>query len=290
MNRKYTPEMQEFIAAHSVGMHTDELAELVSTTFNVNVTASAIRSYQTRHKLPNGLHGGDWRNRTRLFTPEIHQFIVENVKGITSEELANRVSKKFGINLTSTQLRNYKARYNLRSGVDARFHPGFIPHNKGKKGYYAPGCEKGWFKKGQAPTNHHDVGTEVMGADGYLKVKIAEPNVWKLKHILLWESARGPIPEGHKVIFLDQDHTNVKLDNLALVTDAELLMLNQHGLVTENAELTQAGIMVSRVRCVTAKIKRERKKGKHRINTQSQSNTDREGKQPPQSEAQDKRN
>lgn len=39
-----------------------------------------------------------------------------------------------------------------------------------------------------------------------------------LKHRFLWETANGPIPKGHKVIFADGDKTNITLDNLIMVS------------------------------------------------------------------------
>lgn len=98
-----------------------------------------------------------------------------------------------------------------------------------------------------------------MTTDGYPAVKIAEPNVWKLKHVLVWEAANGPVPEGHAIIFLDQDHTNTNLENLALVSRAELLELNRRELITSNAELTTTGILIARVNCKISKIKRAKK-------------------------------
>lgn len=39
--------------------------------------------------------------------------------------------------------------------------------------------------------NTKPVGTERKRADGYIWVKIAEPNTWKEKHVLLYESVHG---------------------------------------------------------------------------------------------------
>ena len=48
-------------------------------------------------------------------------------------------------------------------------------------------------------------GTEVMTTDGYLKIKIAEPNVWRFKHIIEWEKYHGEVPEGMLISFKDGD-------------------------------------------------------------------------------------
>jgi hypothetical protein len=36
-------------------------------------------------------------------------------------------------------------------------------------------------------------------------VKVAEPNVFKLKHRIVWEKANGPIPENHVIAFNNLD-------------------------------------------------------------------------------------
>lgn len=66
------------------------------------------------------------------------------------------------------------------------------------------------------------IGAEQVASSGYIMVKIAEPNVWRLKHRLVWETANGPIPEGHTLCFTDKNPRNCALDNLALITNQEL--------------------------------------------------------------------
>lgn len=43
-------------------------------------------------------------------------------------------------------------------------------------------------------THNTLVGDEVINDFGYVKVKVAEPNVWKFKHRIVWELAHGEIP------------------------------------------------------------------------------------------------
>lgn len=62
---------------------------------------------------------------------------------------------------------------------------------------------------------------------------------------LLWEAAYGPVPKGHKIIFGDGNRLNVCLDNLILVTDAQLARLNQYHLIQEDADLTKTAIVLA---------------------------------------------
>lgn len=50
------------------------------------------------------------------------------------------------------------------------------------------------FKKGHVPKNHKPVGYERITRDGYIEVKTAEPNVFELKHRLVWIEHNGEIP------------------------------------------------------------------------------------------------
>jgi len=41
---------------------------------------------------------------------------------------------------------------------------------------------------------------------------------WEKKHFIVWRSANGGIPDGHVIIFLDQNRHNCDLENLYCVT------------------------------------------------------------------------
>lgn len=259
----YTPEMREFIAANIKGRRYAALAELMSERFGITFTTAQIHAYAQNHGLSNEMPSGTLiGERPLLFPPQILNFIKANAEGKTNAEMQELVNDTFGTDYTLMQVKQVKHRNHISSGLDGRFQKGNPAHNKGKKGYYAPGSEKGWFKKGHTPHDHHEIGTEVMTTDGYPAVKIAEPNVWKLKHILVWEEANGPVPEGYAVIFLDRDHTNTKLENLALVTRAELLELNRRELIKTDAELSETGVLIARVNCKISEIKRTKKETK----------------------------
>lgn len=107
--------------------------------------------------------------------------------------------------------------------------------------------QKGWFKKGQRSWNHAQVGDEAWTTDGYLKVKIAEPNKWKMKHVLEWEKVNGPIPEGKMLTFLNGDHADCRPENLALITNAENLTMNHLKVRSPDPEATRAGITVAKL-------------------------------------------
>lgn len=106
-----------------------------------------------------------------------------------------------------------------------RYQKGCIPANKGKKmdpDTYTK-CAGTMFKKGNMPANHRDVGSERINKDGYIEVKVAEPNKWKAKHRVIWEEANGPVEKGYNVQFKDGNRLNVSLENLYLISRSRQL-------------------------------------------------------------------
>jgi len=106
---------------------------------------------------------------------------------------------------------------------------GTVPANKGKKQaeYMTPEqiakTVPTRFKKGQKPKNSKPVGYERITKDGYIEVKIQEPNVFKLKHRVVWENCFGKIPKGHNVQFKDGNPLNTMPENLYLISRSEQL-------------------------------------------------------------------
>jgi len=133
-------------------------------------------------------------------------------------------NKAFKRDLTRVQLRRYGKRQGWVTGQDGKFKQGDIPYNKDKKGLTSR--NKTTFKKGNCPHNHTPIGTERLTTkDKYLKVKIAEPNVWIFKHRKVWQDNNGPLKKGQVLIFLDGNQMNCSISNIECVTRAELLSL-----------------------------------------------------------------
>lgn len=106
-----------------------------------------------------------------------------------------------------------------------RFKKGNIPATKGKR-LSQEVYEKirpTMYKKGHTPVNRKEVGSERVSRDGYMEVKVAEPNKWMLKHRVVWEQANGPIPKGYNIQFRNGDKTDVRLENLYIISRQEQL-------------------------------------------------------------------
>lgn len=97
------------------------------------------------------------------------------------------------------------------------------------------------FRKGErsgvASRNWRPLGTILTDHEGYLRIKVREAQpgeaygfgntrVWPLMQRHVWEQAHGPIPPGHAIAFRNRDKKDVRLENLELLTRAELMARN----------------------------------------------------------------
>lgn len=142
--------------------------------------------------------------------------------------------------------------------VAYRFPKGHAPANKGVR---SPGVAPGrmretQFRKGersgQAARHYMPLGSTRL-IDGYLYRKIDEiPNVpysrnWRLEHYLIWEKENGSMPAGHALVFKDGNRTHIALDNLELITRADLARRNSiHHLPEDLKEVIRLNASIKR--------------------------------------------
>ena len=118
--------------------------------------------------------------------------------------------------------------------VATRFTKGHTPLNKGKK--VSPEVYEKMsptmFKKGHISENKREVGAERVNVYGYIEIKVAEPNVWRLKHRIVWEQHNGVIPAGYNVQFKNHNTQDCRIENLYLISKAEQ-MRNENSLIAK---------------------------------------------------------
>ena len=187
------------------------------------------------------------------WTDEEKEYLASIVKGKTYKELLALMNEKFDYEFSSQQIESALRRYNLKTGNTGQFKKYQEPWNKGLKGYM--GANKTSFKKGTIPPNYKPIGTERFTKDGYIEVKVKDPNVWELKHRYIYKKHHGEIPNGYNVIFADKNISNFDIDNLILVSKAEMLILNKNKLIFEDKDFTKVGVNIAKILDKTSNIK-----------------------------------
>lgn len=147
----------------------------------------------------------------------------------------------------------------LRRGSDVgaqfRFPKGHVPANKGKKGIVYPGTEATQFKKGSKPHTWKPVGTIRYSKEGYLQVKLTDTGITRKDYVcvhhLVWELHGGTHPAKHHVSFKDGNKSHITLDNLELVSFADMMKRNTiHNMPEELKEVVQLqGALKRRITC-----------------------------------------
>lgn len=140
--------------------------------------------------------------------------------------------------VTPANLHSLRKRNGWKTGRTGHFTKGAAPMNKGVpclpgKGGRHPNARATHFRtgerQGKAVKLWKPVGTERV-MDGYLQRKINDDmplhRRWRAVHLIEWEAANGPIPEGHVLKCLDGDRMNTAPDNWQAVPRGVLSRLN----------------------------------------------------------------
>ena len=264
MRFKYSQEQLDFLREGYKDMRYKALTKAFNEKFTLNQTEAAIRSVLRNHKFRCGRNPGfETGERLIIFTFKQADFIKENYRQLSLKDLAVAFNLHFGTSKSVDQLRSFTRNHKVKSGRTGCFDKGQTSWNKGVTGYMGP--NKTSFKKGSIPPNRLPVGTERITRDGYVEVKINEPNPyvpgqmtrWKLKHLYLWIKGNGPLPAGHMLTFLDGDKENCEPDNLMLISRAVNVYLNRNGYADLAGELKLTAIALAKVTQKASQLKKE---------------------------------
>lgn len=173
----------------------------------------------------------------RRLYPDLPTVKVAEAMGLRLSQVYVRANL-LGVHKSAAFLASPAAgRTNGRQGIGTRFQKGQEPPNKGLRGRkgWAPGrMAEGQFRKGErrgvAVRLYKPIGTERLSKDGYREVKIHDgmplQSRWRAVHLVEWEKVNGPLPKGYALCFLNGDKTDIRLDNLELITRRELMLRN----------------------------------------------------------------
>ena len=235
----YTPKQISFLSKGYTRMGIPELTRAFNKKFSLNKSESRIKGVLSRHKITCGRTTGALnKGRLLLFSAPQVKFIKTKYPLFSQAALTVLFNQKFNTVITEQQMKSFIFNHRIRSGRTGCFPKGHVPVNKGTKGMCHGSCTS--FKKGDIPVNIKPLGHERKdnrtdpSKINYVWIKVAEPNPYtkaqtryRQKHVVIWEQTHGPVPPGMVVAFKDGNSGNVVIDNLMLITRAELARLNQ---------------------------------------------------------------
>jgi hypothetical protein len=105
------------------------------------------------------------------------------------------------------------------------------------------------------------VGSERINVNGYIEIKTAEPNIWRPKHKVIYESMYGKIPASHIIVFADGDKLNLNPDNLILMSRRQELQANRKRRLGYGREFTKIAMLMADIERKTAELKSRKKWG-----------------------------
>jgi hypothetical protein len=235
VRNSYTSEQLEFLKEGYKQMAIRDLTPAFNARFGLTRTPGQIKAALGRHKFVCGRGYGEHLMPEYIaYTVEQAQFLREGYTTMTLTQLVAAYNERFGAALTEDKAKSFMGNHKVHSGRTGRFEKGITPWNTGTKGVCKGSCTS--FKKGNIPPNRKPVGSERIGKDGYIEIKVQErdpytgfPTRYKFKHIVVYEQEHGPVPKGMVVIFKDGDNRNFYPGNLMLLSRTELLRLNGAG-------------------------------------------------------------
>jgi hypothetical protein len=262
----YNTEMLLFLREGFQKMRVPELTRAFNCRFGMTKGHSAIRSALKNNKITCGRKPGFAKGeQPQLLNVEQVSFVAKNYKKMSRRELLAALNRRFEIQLRLNQLVAFIKNHGITSGRTGRYKKGSVPFNAGTKGVMKK--NSGSFQQGSRPVNHRPVGSErIDKKDGYILVKVAEKNPWnsscsgwyRHKHVVLWESVHGPIPEGSCLRFKDGNKGNIAIDNLALVSRGENARLNIMGYNGQPEEVRPIVMSLARLDQAVYELQSER--------------------------------
>lgn len=198
------------------------MANLKELSERLNKTLAAVKAKAKKRSLKRSpdirIWTSDKIDRLTALYPEHTNLEIALILNST-ESAVNGMAFKLGLRKS--------AKFKLEHSSKGFFQKGHRPANKGRKQTEYMSAEKiertkaTRFQKGHVPKNHKPVGYERITKDGYIEVKTAEPNVFELKHRLVWIEHNGPIPPGYNIQFQDGNRKNLTIENLYMINRSE---------------------------------------------------------------------
>lgn len=274
----YSAAEMAWLEQHRTMVLSDYHRGFVEAFGREDVSAQNLHGLRKRRGWKVGRAPGRMAGRNRRYSDAEMAWLKANA-GLPIQDYHAGFQATFGrAEATTARLHSLRKRLGWKTGRDGRFAPGAVPPNKGKPcppgvGGRHPNARKTQFKKGQLSARNKamylPIGSERTRPDGYVERKINDDlpvqNRWRFVHLIEWEAANGPLPDGHCLKCLDGDRGNTRLDNWVLIPRGVLPRLNG-GKATKgpaydavSPEVRPAVLALARVQQQASQLRRDRK-------------------------------
>ena len=171
------------------------------------------------------------------YTEKETKFIIDNLPKYYVPELVKKFNKKFNANITAANIRQFKCRNKLHSGLVKNPRTGFRKlRHKPRKEYFE--------------SVRKAVGYECVNCQGKVMIKISN-NLYSYNYMpkarYVYEQKHGKIPNNYVLIHKDGNATNCDINNLKLVSKSERSFLSKNGLVSTNEQLMDAALTLQQL-------------------------------------------
>lgn len=187
------------------------------------------------------------------YTKEMLAFLNENYPVLGQVDLTLKFNQKFHTQKSKIAICGACKRHGIKSGRTGYFAKNHVPFNKGTKGFNKPNRTS--FTNGHVPVNFKPVGSERINVDGYIEIKVRNPNKWQFKHRVIWTTIHGEIPKGMAVCFLDSNPLNCVIENLKLISMRENALFNKRGFCAYPDELKPILRNIAAVEVTSRKVR-----------------------------------
>ena len=274
--KRYTTKMVQWLSKNVPGKSFSNITILFNEKFETDFTTMAIKTACHNRGIKNG--------KKFPFSEAQREYIRENYAVMTYKDITYALNKKYRSSFTISQIKTYCAKIGISKNhspvtrevihfirqimpiqavkaaelVNAKFGTSYTSKSI-RQFTFQYRIKNGSFNSSETcgmkkPIYSEHIITSSANGKQYIHIKFQNKEGykynWKKKHIWVWEQAYGPVPDGHTIVFLDNNTLNCSIENLCLVSDQIYMNMYFHKLFSNNPEVTKAGIVVAMHRAV----------------------------------------
>jgi hypothetical protein len=207
----YSSEQIKFLAENIRNYTYSELAQVFNARFDTAVTAKAIRQKCER--------AVGHQQKLSRYTAEQERFLHENISKYDFTELSEKFNSQFGTRVNANAMKR-KCNHQLKI----------------KRGYNSSRDGNG---KKPIGTLSKSNGYAVVKTDN---VKSDRWKSWTMLHRYIYQQYYGPIPKGKNIVFLNNDKTDARPENLYAVDNKIMQIMRANGWFSTEPAITLTAI------------------------------------------------